>query len=57
MTNCQAILRAGGAGLDDVIEVGILLTNPADFVFWDSACSPARHVNITVVEVPLQRGQ
>jgi enamine deaminase RidA (YjgF/YER057c/UK114 family) len=31
LTNCQAILQAGGAGLDDVIEVGILLTNPADF--------------------------
>ena len=31
MTNCQAILQAGGASLDDVIEVGILLANPADF--------------------------
>jgi enamine deaminase RidA (YjgF/YER057c/UK114 family) len=31
LTNCQAILQAGGASLDDVIEVGILLTNPADF--------------------------
>ncbi len=31
LTNCQAILRASGASLDDVVEVGILLTNPADF--------------------------
>ncbi len=28
LTNCQAILRAGGASLDDVTEVGILLTRP-----------------------------
>jgi enamine deaminase RidA (YjgF/YER057c/UK114 family) len=26
LTNCEAIFRAGGASLDDVIEVGILLT-------------------------------
>src|ERR1700749_17835 len=31
LTNCQAILRAGGVGLDDVTEVGILLTRPTDF--------------------------
>jgi enamine deaminase RidA (YjgF/YER057c/UK114 family) len=31
LTNCEAILQAGGAGLDDVIEVGVLLTDPADF--------------------------
>ncbi|MFD1504302.1 RidA family protein [Georgenia yuyongxinii] len=31
LTNCQAILRAGGADLRDVVEVGILLTNPGDF--------------------------
>jgi enamine deaminase RidA (YjgF/YER057c/UK114 family) len=31
MTNCQAILRAGGASLEDVVEVGVLLANPADF--------------------------
>src|ERR1700712_5052343 len=30
LTNCQAILEAGGAGLDDVTEVGILLTHPGD---------------------------
>ena len=31
LTNCQGILQASGAGLDDVVEAGILLTNPADF--------------------------
>ena len=31
LTNCEAILRAGGASLDDVVEVGILLSSPADF--------------------------
>lgn len=31
LANCRAILQAGGADLDDVIEVGILLTDPADF--------------------------
>ena len=29
LTSCQAILQAGGASLDDVIEVGILLTSPS----------------------------
>src|ERR1700735_4274712 len=31
LANCEPILGAGGASLDDVIEVGILLANPADF--------------------------
>src|ERR1700724_2880935 len=31
LTNCQAILKAAGASLDDVVEVGILLTHPTDF--------------------------
>jgi len=31
LANCEAILQAGGASLDDVVEVGILLTDPADF--------------------------
>ncbi len=31
LTDCRAILEAGGADLDDVIEAGVLLTNPADF--------------------------
>jgi len=31
LTNCETILRAAGATMDDVVEVGILLTNPGDF--------------------------
>jgi 2-iminobutanoate/2-iminopropanoate deaminase len=31
LTNCEAILRAGGASLDDVVEVGVLLADPDDF--------------------------
>ena len=31
LTNCEAILLAGGATLDDVVEVGILLADPDDF--------------------------
>jgi len=31
LANCEAILRAGGASLDDVVEVGVLLTSPSDF--------------------------
>ena len=31
LANCEAILQAGGASLDDVIEVGVLLSNPNDF--------------------------
>src|SRR5215469_14348276 len=31
LANCEAILQAAGASLDDVIEVGVLLTNSADF--------------------------
>ena len=31
LANCEAVLKAGGASLDDVVEVGILLTDPDDF--------------------------
>ena len=31
LTNCEAVLRAAGATLEDVVEVGVLLTNPGDF--------------------------
>jgi reactive intermediate/imine deaminase len=51
LTNCEAILRAAGAGLDDVIEVGILLTRPADFdglneeyARWFASAPPTRYV-------------
>ena len=32
MRNCQAVLEAGGASLQDVVLVTVLLANPAD---WD----------------------
>jgi reactive intermediate/imine deaminase len=59
MTNCRAILEAGGASLEDVIEVGILLTNPADFAGlneeyarWFPAEPPTRYVAKLGVELP-----
>jgi len=31
LANCEAIVAAGGATLDDVVEVCVLLADPADF--------------------------
>ena len=31
VANCLAVLEAAGAGYDDVVEVGVLLTHPEDF--------------------------
>jgi 2-iminobutanoate/2-iminopropanoate deaminase len=31
LANCEAVLRAAGGTLDDVVEVGILLVDPDDF--------------------------
>jgi 2-iminobutanoate/2-iminopropanoate deaminase len=59
LINCEAILRAGGAGLDDVVEVGILLTNPADFdgvneewARWFPSDPPTRYGAKLGVNVP-----
>jgi len=59
LTNCQAILQAGGASLDDVTEAGILLTNPADFAGlneeyarWFPSQPPTRYVAKLGVELP-----
>ena len=59
LTNCTAILQAGGAGLDDVIEVGVLLTNPADFsglneeyARWFPSEPPTRYVAKLGVDLP-----
>jgi 2-iminobutanoate/2-iminopropanoate deaminase len=59
LTNCQAILQAGGASLDDVIEVGVLLTSPADFAGlneeyarWFSSEPPTRYVAKLGVDLP-----
>ena len=59
LKNCEAILHAGGASLADVIEVGILLTNPADFsglneeyALWFPTEPPTRYVAKLGVELP-----
>jgi reactive intermediate/imine deaminase len=59
LTNCQAILWAGDASLDDVIEVGILLTHSADFAGmneeyerWFPAEPPTRYVARLGVDLP-----
>jgi 2-iminobutanoate/2-iminopropanoate deaminase len=59
LTNCQAILDAAGATLDDVVEVCTLLTNPADFdgmneeyAKWFPADPPARFTPKLGVDIP-----
>jgi reactive intermediate/imine deaminase len=59
LTNCQAVLQAGGANLDDVVEVGILLADPGDFAGmneeyarWFPVDPPTRYVAKLGVEVP-----
>ena len=59
LTNCRAVLQAAGATMDDVVEVGVLLTNPNDFAgmneeyaAWFPAEPPARYVAKLGVEIP-----
>jgi 2-iminobutanoate/2-iminopropanoate deaminase len=60
LTNCQAVLAAAGATLEDVVEeVGVLLANPADFAgmneeyaSWFPAEPPARYAAKLGVEIP-----
>ena len=59
LSNCDAILQAAGAGMDDVVEVGVLLTNPADFGGMNEeyarrfpARPPARYVTKLGVDLP-----
>jgi 2-iminobutanoate/2-iminopropanoate deaminase len=59
LANCTAILAAGGAALDDVVEVGVLLTDPEDFMGMNEAYSsvftanpPARYVAKLGVVLP-----
>ena len=58
LTNCRAILEAAGAALADVVEVGVLLTDPADFAgmneeyaTWFPAEPPTRYVAKLGVEI------
>jgi len=59
LTNCRAVLHAAGATLEDVVEVGVLLTNPTDFAgmndeyaTWFPAEPPTRYVAKLGVEIP-----
>jgi 2-iminobutanoate/2-iminopropanoate deaminase len=59
LTNCRAVLGAAGATLDDVVEVGVLLTSPTDFAgmndeyaTWFPAEPPTRYVAKLGVELP-----
>jgi reactive intermediate/imine deaminase len=59
LANCEAILQAGGASLDDVAEVGVLLTSPADFAGlneeyarWFPSGPPTRYVAKLGVDLP-----
>lgn len=59
LANCQAVLAAAGATLDDVVEVGVLLADPADFAgmneeyaSWFPSDPPARHVAKLGAEIP-----
>ncbi len=59
LRNCEAVLHAGGAVLGDVIEVGVLLTDPADFVGlneeyarWFPSAPPTRYVAKLGVDLP-----
>ncbi len=59
LTNCEAVLRAAGATFDDVVEVGVLLTNPTDFAgmndeyaAWFPTEPPTRYVAKLGVEIP-----
>jgi len=57
--NCQAVLHAAGATLQDVVEVGVLLANPTDFAgmndeyaTWFPIEPPTRYVTKLGVEIP-----
>ncbi|MCW2750625.1 MAG: putative endoribonuclease [Aeromicrobium sp.] len=59
LANCQAIVEAGGGTLVDVVQVTVLLANPADFGGMNEAYAevfpaepPARAVAKFGVELP-----
>jgi 2-iminobutanoate/2-iminopropanoate deaminase len=59
LRNCEAVLTAGGATLDDVVEVGVLLTHSSDFAglneeyaHWFPAEPPTRYVARLGVDIP-----
>jgi 2-iminobutanoate/2-iminopropanoate deaminase len=59
LANCETILQFAGATMDDVVEIGVLLTNPGDFAemneeyaAWFPADPPTRYVAKLGVELP-----
>jgi 2-iminobutanoate/2-iminopropanoate deaminase len=59
LRNCKAIVEAGGGKLEDVVQVTVLLTNPADFAGMNEEYAkvfatdpPARAVTKLGVDVP-----
>lgn len=59
LKNCQAILLAGDATLNDLVEVGVLLTHSSDFAglneeyaHWFPSEPPARYVARLGVDIP-----
>ena len=59
LLNCESILRAGGANLEDVVDVQVLLARPSDFVGLNEEYAkffptdpPARAVAKLGVELP-----
>jgi 2-iminobutanoate/2-iminopropanoate deaminase len=59
LVNCESILRAGGAKLEDVMDVQVLLARPGDFVGLNEEYAkffptdpPARSVAKLGVELP-----
>ncbi|GIF72513.1 RidA family protein [Asanoa siamensis] len=59
LANCRTVLQAAGATWDDIVEVGVLLTNPGDFAgmneeyaSWFPSTPPTRYVAKLGVELP-----
>ncbi len=59
LANCLAIASTCGASTEDVVEVGVLLADPADFpafneewTHWFDEDPPARYVTKLGVELP-----
>jgi reactive intermediate/imine deaminase len=59
LKNCEAILDAAGASLDDVVEVCVLLANPdvfaglnEEYAHWFPSDPPTRSTTKLGVEVP-----
>ena len=59
LRNCRAIIEAGGGSLEDVVQVTVLLADPADFAGMNeeyqkvfAVAPPARAVTKLGVELP-----